>query len=677
MRRSALAFLSITRFAAVTLAALAASEATAIAAGPGPSLDLRGFHAPTDPASGISMEPASSPNTLEWNMGVWLAYAARPITLRDPSTNAIAFDVLSHQLTGDLTAGVGFAQRFALGVDLPFAIAQVGDDPTLESKRALGDAPIPRQAIGDLGLTGKITLMRPTSGELGGFALALHERFTFPTGDEASYLGEGSVSSETRLLAEYRLLALGVHLAAGVKLRGDLERFACASTPAPDPQKEDALDACPTRFKNELPFGFGISVRPQALGLDNAGRWTWFLEARGHTPLSPMRPLSTGSARVASLELDAGARLAIRDVSLLAGVGTSLIGAVGGAPLRVILSVGWAPREHDADGDGVEDDRDQCQLPEDRDGFQDDDGCPELDDDDDGVPDGDDKCPKVAEDEDGFQDDDGCPDPDNDGDKIPDVDDACPVDAGAASPVREKNGCPVRDKDGDGINDGKDKCPEVAEDRDSFEDDDGCPDPDNDDDDILDVDDACPDVPGIMSANAKERGCPDPDRDHDTIDDVDDKCPDEAEVWNGLDDGDGCADGDAKKPRKLLAEVKEAKAGPTLEVTGPVKFAEGGRLEAESEATLRAIASQLLARRGLRVAIGVRPKPKGGAEDANARASVIAEVIRRFTRSDSVVDVVSWDLVKDVPGAAALGLGFKLLAPKAAVAAEPAPATKP
>src|SRR6185369_13472072 len=100
--------------------------------------------------------------------------------------------------------------------------------PTPDSTRVLGDAQLPGQALGDLGLLGKLTLVPPTGGEFGGFALALHERFTLPTGDDASLLGEGNVTSETRLLAEYRLVAFGVHAAAGVKLRGDEARFGCA-----------------------------------------------------------------------------------------------------------------------------------------------------------------------------------------------------------------------------------------------------------------------------------------------------------------------------------------------------------------------------------------------------------------------------------------------------------------
>ena len=128
----------------------------------------------------------------------------------------------------------------------------------------------------------------------------------------------------------------------------------------------------------------------------------------------------------------------------------------------------------DRDQDNITDRRDRCpDLPEDRDGYQDEDGCPDPDNDSDGILDARDKCPDAAEDKDGFQDDDGCPDPDN---------------------------------DSDGILDASDKCPDAAEDMDGFQDDDGCPDPDNDSDNVLDAYDRCPDTPAGTEVDS--RGCP-------------------------------------------------------------------------------------------------------------------------------------------------------------------------
>ena len=156
----------------------------------------------------------------------------------------------------------------------------------------------------------------------------------------------------------------------------------------------------------------------------------------------------------------------------------------------------------------------------------------------DGIEDGEDKCPKIPEDKDGFEDEDGCPDPDNDGDGIPDVGDQCVNKAEDKDGYRDEDGCPDPDNDGDGIPDKRDKCPNKAEDKDGFQDEDGCPDPDNDHDRIKDTDDRCPNEAGPAS----ERGCPIKDADKDGIPDKLDKCPNKAETFNGYKDDDGCPD---------------------------------------------------------------------------------------------------------------------------------------
>lgn len=676
MRRSALTLL-LAVASASSLASFAPAPARASGAGLPPSLDLRGFRPSTDPASGLYFEPASSPATLDWNVGLWLSYAYKPITLRDEATNEAVFDVIGHQLTGDLVAGMGFGERVAIGLDMPFVLAQTGDDAAAMPAAAnvIGAGPLPAQALGDIGLTAKLTLVRPTRGEFGGFALALHERLTLPLGDEASYLGEGNVTSETRLLTEYRLLVLGVHAAVGVKLRGDEGRYACENVPLP---REGDEDACETRFGHELPFGVGISLRPQALGLDDAGRWTWFVEMRGHVPLAPLAPFSSGSGRVSAAAVGAGARMALGDVSLMAAVEGSVIGGVGGAPVRAVMSVGWAPRVHDADNDGIEDKLDQCpELAEDRDRFEDTDGCPDGDNDDDGVPDGEDQCATEREDEDGFEDDDGCIDPDNDGDKIVDVNDKCPDEPGPASQVAAKHGCPERDPDGDGLEGARDQCPEAAEDKDQFEDDDGCPELDNDTDGIPDAADACPLEEGIESANPKERGCPDPDKDKDTILAEVDKCPLVPEDWNGRDDLDGCPDGDPAKKVAPVVEVKEGKDGPTIRLAAAVKVT-GNEVDPASEPLLRALASEALKHPEWTLVVGVRPKPtKGGADEAKAMAAAVATALNRYTRREKAAEAAGWDEVKDSPGAAAHGIGFKVRGAKPAAQAAGAGDKKP
>lgn len=106
-------------------------------------------------------------------------------------------------------------------------------------------------------------------------------------------------------------------------------------------------------------------------------------------------------------------------------------------PLQLLL---------DADGDGINDDKDDCPSIAGTEQFN---GCPDSDGD--GISDKDDACPLVA----GVAEFKGCPD--SDGDGISDKDDKCPYVAGIAS----REGCPVPDKDGDGFNDDEDRCPDV------------------------------------------------------------------------------------------------------------------------------------------------------------------------------------------------------------------------
>jgi OmpA-OmpF porin, OOP family len=162
-------------------------------------------------------------------------------------------------------------------------------------------------------------------------------------------------------------------------------------------------------------------------------------------------------------------------------------------PVKIIV------KKLDTDGDGILDIDDKCpKIPEDKDGFEDEDGCPELDNDKDGIPDKTDKCPgtekdkknnfiSTKEDKDGFEDEDGCPDVDNDKDGIYDKVDKCPA----------------KDKDK------ADKFKMTKEDMDGFEDDDGCPDFDNDKDGLVDKIDKCPNKPETKNNYKDDDGCPD------------------------------------------------------------------------------------------------------------------------------------------------------------------------
>src|SRR5687768_2298296 len=131
--------MTIRRVATASAGALLCALASHAARAEAPSLEMRGWSPPADPGGGLVFEPASSPDTLDWNVALWQSYSWRPVVLRDPSADEVAVPVLAHQYGGDLVLNVGFFQRFALGFDLPFALYQTGDDPTPEALATIGE----------------------------------------------------------------------------------------------------------------------------------------------------------------------------------------------------------------------------------------------------------------------------------------------------------------------------------------------------------------------------------------------------------------------------------------------------------------------------------------------------------------------------------------------------------
>lgn len=622
-------------------------------ADPLPSVNLRGFQPPTAPDGSLYMEPAMTPGPWNWNAAGMLSWAYRPVVLRNSNGDTIA-NLVGSQMSFDFLAGTGIGKRGAVGLALPAVIAQSGQS-TPQTPAVLGDSSLPTQALGDLAITGKATVI--PQAPMGGFGLAALGRLTLPTGERTSYASEGAVTSELRMLAELRLIAVSAQATAGFKLRTEERTFAGQT------------------WGNEIPWGVALNLFPRAFGLDRDGKWTWTAEAHGALPAGPASPFTNVALSPAVFGLSA--RRAIGDMSLFAGAEAPLDGAAGVPLTRLVAGVSWAPRVHDVDSDGVPDDSDECmELAEDKDGFEDTDGCPDFDNDEDGVPDKQDRCAGPQEDLDEYQDEDGCPDLDNDGDGIADEQDQCPVVPGVRTGEPGKLGCPVVDQDGDGVADGQDKCPAEAEDKDGFEDSDGCPDLDNDADDIPDGQDACPKEPGAPSNIPSRNGCPVRDADGDTLEDDVDKCPQEPETWNGVSDDDGCAD----QGGKALLVVAQAASGPTLALRERIAFKGSDtafELDPKSLPSLRAIAAELNKHPAWIVAVGVKPLAAHGAmaeTNAMARSFAIAQTLRTYSSRDGAAETIGWDAVRTLPGAARDGVGFLVLEqPSLTMAAPPAP----
>lgn len=575
-----------------------------------------------------------TPGPWAWSIGTDLHLSHTPVVLKNG--DAVAYRPLIAVFGGDVLANVGIGKRAAVGISLPYVLAQGSGDRPLPSTIQTNGVPI--SAIGDLAIHGKGAIIR---NEAGGFGLAALVGLTLPTGARTSFTGEGSVTGNVRVLAEYSLIILSLQGSLGYAFRTERRTWPDASVQAGTVNGDP-----PVRFGDSIPFSLGLVMKPGIIrALDPSNRQTWEIGVHGWVPAGPVAPfVDPGAPALSPVLLAASDRIEIghdHDVYVLLGAEVGLSQAVGVPLLRSIVSVGWAPRNHDKDNDRVTDDLDQCpDIPEDRDGYEDSDGCPELDNDDDGIIDREDMCPNVR---------------------------------GARSSDPRTNGCPApdrgatKDSDGDGVHDDTDKCPTQPEDMDGFEDDDGCPDPDNDKDGVSDKDDACPLAPGDPSSDPSRNGCPNPDRDGDTYRNEKDECPDAAEVFNGVKDDDGCPD-EGGKP----VVVVDAKLN--VKLSGPIKFAgspDAPEVDATSEIQLRALALEVSRHADWTVLIGSRPGVGGQAEQtALLRAIAVTSSLSRMIQRDGAAESVGWAAVSKTSTADS-GVGLLILA------APPPPPKKP
>lgn len=501
----------------------------------------------------FTVEGASVAHHLGFGFGLMVNYQNNPLVLYATTTTDAGgdFDVdkvereiplIENQVTADLTGAFGFRikwLRAQVGFGLPVNLLLRGnqlDDAGEQADTFKGEG------IGDLRLQLKVVLMP----ELAGFSIAFSPVVTFPSAcwstgglsscrEEGNFAGDPNFTFRPRIAAQYRWNSLLVAANVGGIIR----------------EPSQVLSA---EVSHRLTYGLavGYQIHPRLFAMGEIWGQAGFgtksdCASDPDNPDGP--PICTGTSSsdldAFPLEADVGAHIPLPlGFRLTAGVGFGLIQALGSPTVRAIAGVSWAPDWRDKDGDGVSDHEDECpSLPEDRDGFKDDDGCPDDDNDGDLFVDAQDKCPLQAEDKDGFEDEDGCPEADNDGDGITDLYDHCPMKKETINKFKDEDGCPdVPDLDGDLVADAQDRCPKDAEDHDKFEDEDGCPDPDNDVDGIPDAYDDCPLEAEDIDSFKDDDGCPDPDNDQDGVSDAADRCPGKKETINGYKDEDGCPD---------------------------------------------------------------------------------------------------------------------------------------
>ncbi len=440
-------------------------------------------------------------------LGAALSWVDRPLVVADPS-GEVDGALVRGRLGLDLGLAVGLTRWLELGAALPVVLFQSGDGEA--GGRAL--PALASAGTGDLRLRAKVALLTSVRD---GFGVGFVVEGFFPTAVRGGFAGDDGFGGAALVLADFRLLGFHLALSAGYRIRPRRELG--------DLTVDDEI-LWSAAFRAPLPRDLALLVHASG----------------AHGVLGPDGPF--GAQDENPVLLHAGLELpALGDLRAVVAGGLGVTSGYGAPRFDLLLQVRYAPRDHDADGDGILDHLDRCpEIPEDEDGFRDDDGCPDEDNDGDGVLDLIDSCPDEPEDVDGVEDDDGCPETDADGDGVPDESDRCPLEPEDADGVLDGDGCPEGDADGDGIDDPVDECADAAEDEDGFEDGDGCPDPDNDGDRIPDEADRCPGDPEDLDGFEDDDGCPDPDNDGDGVPDEADRCPEEPEDVDGVEDDDGC-----------------------------------------------------------------------------------------------------------------------------------------
>jgi outer membrane protein OmpA-like peptidoglycan-associated protein len=401
------------------------------------AIDVQRFKPAAGTGNYIGTWGADVGSHMDYSVGFVLDYANDPLVLYRNGEQVDS--VVGDMLTGNFLFSLTLWEWVQPALTVPVNFAMLG---------SFDGSDLPGTTMGDLALHVKVRILERR--QTAGFGLAFVPTLTFPTGNSEDFSGSGTVTGLMRLVADYAVWRFKFAVNLGYAIRGG----------------EDVRNV---HFGDELVFDTAVAY--QIIDPLSA---TW--EVAAATAASA--PFEDGAE--APLETRLGLRGAVAsNLYVMGGAGFGLAHGAGTPDFRVFAGVSWAPERRDHDGDGIEDDQDDCpDEAEDLDGYKDHDGCPDLDNDEDGIFDLSDACPLVPEDRDGFEDDDGCPDIDNDKDGVLDEADRCKNDPEDGDGFEDEDGCPEADNDKDGIVDADDKCRDEAETPNGFKDDDGCPDAD-------------------------------------------------------------------------------------------------------------------------------------------------------------------------------------------------------
>ncbi len=331
-----------------------------------------------------------------------------PLSVEENGTRSA---IVSQQTYLHLNASLALWDRLLVSLDMPFALAQGGDNPTVAGVSFAS----PQSAeVGDLRLGARVRLF---GEERGAFQVGLNGYLYAPTGPDGSYAADGAVRGEPQLVMGGRVDRLLYAVSVGTTLRASAR-----------PHTFDARAGAAVVFgKDFLQLGPELTLS---------------------TPFSNEILVDTDTTRIetaspVSAELLLGAKLrplpflvvgAAAGPGLTQGYGTPVFFAVGSIGYEPLASSPPAKaKDKDTDGDGISDKPDACPQVK---GPKSDDprknGCPKDPD-----PRRDEQSKNAAPPEPA-----PAPEPDRDADAIPDKTDACPDEPGKPDEDPKQNGCP-------------------------------------------------------------------------------------------------------------------------------------------------------------------------------------------------------------------------------------------
>jgi hypothetical protein len=141
---------------------------------------------------------------------VVLDFGLNPLSIQQGSTRT---SIVSQQTFLHLAASFSLFDRVIASFDMPFALAQSGDSPTVAGVAF----PSPSGAeVGDLRLGARVRLFGEDSNQ---FQVAAGGYFHVPTGPDGSYAGDGSVRGEPQIVMGGRVKQFFYSVSLGTTLR--------------------------------------------------------------------------------------------------------------------------------------------------------------------------------------------------------------------------------------------------------------------------------------------------------------------------------------------------------------------------------------------------------------------------------------------------------------------------